>query len=218
VRAEIMTRRSNYRGWENSFTKRFADRWQANATYTLSGFWDEDSNPFTVELVRGADIPTILHPLGFAVAGDIGGEYTLASTEQRHRATFNGIWDMGMGFQLSGLYFFGSGQRTGTSYGGDRRRQGAAGTARLRPDNTIVPRNNFVGRPLHRVDMRLQKRLSLGGRTTIDGLVEVFNVFNHENYGSYTTQESNANYGRPSFNGNIAFQPRIVQLGFRLAF
>ena len=53
---------------------------------------------------------------------------------------------------------------------------------------------------------------------TIDGIVEVFNLLNHENYGSYTTSESNALYGRPAFNNNVAFQPRIVQLGFRFAF
>jgi hypothetical protein len=29
---------------------------------------------------------------------------------------------------------------------------------------------------------------------------------------------SNARYGQPSFNNNVAYQPRIVQLGFRLAF
>jgi len=218
VRAEIMTGRTNYRGWESNFTKRFSNRWQANATYTLSAFYDNDPSPFTVELVPGADIPTVLHPLPFDVAADIGGEYTLASNDQRHRATFNGIWDMGMGFQLSGLYFFGSGERRGTSYGGDRRNQGAGGSARLRPDNTIVPRNNFVGDPIHRIDMRLQKRLSLGGRRSIDGQLEVFNVLNHENFGSYTTQESNAQYGKPSFNANIAYQPRIIQLGFRFAF
>jgi len=213
-----MTERSNYRGWESSFTKRFADRWQANATYTLAGFWDGDSNPFNAELVRGAPIPTILHPLGFAVAPDIGGEYTLAADDQRHRATFNGIWDVGMGFQLSGLYFFGSGERRSTSYGGDRRNQGAASSQRLRPDGSIVARNDFVGLPLHRLDVRLTKRQRIVGRATIDGIVEVFNLFNHENYGSYTTQESNRNFGLPSFNSNVAFQPRIVQLGFRLAF
>jgi hypothetical protein len=218
VRAEIMAQRSNYRGWESNFSKRFSDRWQASATYTMSAFYDDDSSPFTVELVPGADIPTILHALPFDVAGDIGGEYTLASNDQRHRATFNGIWDVGMGFQLSGLYFFGSGERRGTSYGGDRRVQGAGGSARLRPDNTIVPRNDFVGDPIHRIDMRLQKRVSLGGRRSLDGQLEVFNVFNHENFGSYTTQESNAQYGRPSFNANIAYQPRIIQLGFRFAF
>ena len=44
----------------------------------------------------------------------------------------------------------------------------------------------------------------------IDGLLEVFNVFNHENYGSYTTAESNANYGLPSQNTN--WQTPVCQL------
>ena len=92
------------------------------------------------------------------------------------------------------------------------------GPNRLRADGSIVPRNNLVGRPLHRVDMRLQKRISLHGRRSIDGLFEVFNVFNHANYGSYTTNFANAAYGKPAFNTNIAYQPREVQLGFRLAF
>jgi hypothetical protein len=218
VRAEIMNERSNYHGWENSFTKRFSDRWQANATYTLAWFKDDDSNPVNVELQRGAPIPTILQPLGFDVAPDIGGEYTLAATDQRHRATFNGIWDMGMGFQISGLYFFGSGQRYNTTWGGDLRNLGAASSARLRADGAIVPRNAFVGEPIHRVDLRLTKRQRLVGRATIDGMIEIFNLFNHENFGSYTTAQSNARYGQPSFNANVAFQPRIVQLGFRFAF
>jgi len=218
VRAEIMTKRSNYHGWENSFTKRFTNRWQANATYTLAWFRDEDPSPFTVALDRTGPIATILSPLGFPVAEDIGGIYGLAATEQRHRATFNGIWDAGLGIQLSGLYFFGSGERFSTSWGGDLRNMGAASTGRLRADGQLTPRNNLVGEPIHRVDMRVMKRQRIVGRTTIDGMLEVFNLFNHENYGSYTTLESNAAYGRPSFNANVAYQPRIVQFGFRLAF
>ena len=91
-------------------------------------------------------------------------------------------------------------------------------TQRLRPDGTIVPRNDFVGDPIHRVDMRLQKRFNLGGPRSVAGFVEVFNAFNHENYGSYTTQESSASYGRPSYNSNLAYQARMVQLGFRVGF
>jgi hypothetical protein len=218
VRAEIMTKRSNYYGWENSFTKRFSNRWQANATYTLAWFKDEDPAPFTVTLDGSGPIATLLSPLGFPVAEDIGGIYGLAATEQRHRATFNGIWDVGAGIQLSGLYFFGSGERFSTSWGGDLRNMGAGGTARLRANGTIAPRNALVGEPIHRVDLRLTKRQRIVGRTTIDGMLEVFNVFNHENYGSYTTLESNARYGQPVFNNNVAYQPRIVQLGFRFAF
>ena len=156
--------------------------------------------------------------LDFPVAPDLGADYQLAPTDQRHRAVVNGVWELGYGFQLSGLYFYGSGARFSTNFGGDLRDTGGLTSARLRPDGVIVPRTALVGDPLHRVDVRLQKTLSIGGGRSIAGLVEVFNLFNHENYGSYTTSQSNATYGRPSFNNNVAYQPRIVQLGFRVAF
>jgi len=224
VFAEIMEGRSNYYGWENSVTKRFSRNWQAQATYSLSTFYDDNgisnagiTGPHIVTLHPGAGIATELRPLGFPVAVDLRPDYELAPTDQRHRATFNGIWDIGKGFQVSGLYFFGSGERMATNYGGDLRNTGG-GTGRLRPDGAIAPRSALVGKPIQRVDTRLRKRLSIGEHVTIDGLLEVFNLFNHANYGSYTTSESNPAYGQPSFNSNVAYQPRIVQLGFRFAF
>ena len=39
---------------------------------------------------------------------------------------FNGIWQVPYGFQVSGLYFFGSGERFATTYGGDLRDIGVA--------------------------------------------------------------------------------------------
>ncbi len=45
-----------------------------------------------------------------------------------------------------------------------------------------------------------------------------FNLFNHENYGSYTTSFSNANYGKPSHNANVLYMPRAAQFKFRFAF
>jgi hypothetical protein len=126
---------------------------------------------------------------------------------------------------LSGIYFYGSGKRFNNAYGGDLRDIGGGGgtgsstySPRLRPDGTVVPRNSLVGKPIHRVDLRVQRRVRRGGRATVDGLLEVFNLFNHANYGSYVLLESNRNYGQPSFNSNIAYQPRILQLGFRFAF
>ena len=192
--------RSNYHALSTGITKRLSNRWQASGTYLLSALWDADSSPAP-----------------FPVAPDLGGEYSLAATDQRHRLVFNGIWDAGYGFQLSGLYFFGSGERYATSYGGDLRLTGATG-GRLRPDGTIAPRNNLVGDPLHRVDLRVLRRFGLGGRARIDGIVEVFNLLDHANFGSYTTAESNARYGTPSINTNVAYQPRMLQLGFRLTF
>ena len=65
----------------------------------------------------------------------------------------------------------------------------------------------------------MQKRMiNLGHGRSISGFVEAFNAFNRENYGSPLTQESSVNYGRPSYNGNLAYQARMLQLGFRVAF
>ena len=117
------------------------------------------------------------------VAPDMAPIYQLTATDQRHRATFNGIWDMGMGFQLSGVYFFGSGERRSTTWGSDLRNTGGANFGILTPAGTtaesltaqlsqavrdrvgtvkgqvyngqfLLDRAQFVGQPIHRVDMR----------------------------------------------------------------
>jgi hypothetical protein len=186
---------SNFHALETAFTKRLSQRWQASGTYTLSVYNDGNTSP----------APSL------TLVQDLGAEYGRSTTDQRHRAVFNGIWDVGYRFQLSGLYFYGSGQRFATTYGGGDR-------TRLRQDGSIVPRNNFVGLPIHRMDARLQRRFGLGGRRGVDGILEVYNLFNHANYGSYTLAESNANYGKPIQNIGIAYQPRMVQLGFRVVF
>ena len=120
---------------------------------------------------------------------------------------------------MSGLYFFGSGQRLQTSCGGDRRdQQGASPTGRLCADGTISPRNNLMQDPIHRVDMRLQQRIPLGGRASIDGILELFNVFNRANYQSYVLDMSSPRFGLPNASTNLSYAPRTVQLGFRATF
>ena len=199
---------SSRRTLEFGFQKRLSNRWQASGQYQLSRFRDFEPQP----------------NVGFQLAPDFGGQWTLGVGDQRHRAVFNGIVDVGYGFQVSGLYFYGAGKRRATTYGGDLRRMGSFSTNRLRPDGTIVPRNNFVGDPLHRVDVRVQRRFNIG-RLGIDGIAEVFNLFNHENYGNYVTVESNRNYGLPTATvgtsttvQNVAYQSRSAQFGFRIAF
>jgi hypothetical protein len=201
---------SNYHGLQTGFTKRFSNRWQASATYTLSGFWNGDPQPIS----GFSEVP-------FPVAKDLGNDYSLAVTDQRHRAVFNGIWQVGGGFQVSGVYFYGSGERQPRFYEEDLRGLGEGFEAvsfRLRRDGTIVPRNGFVGDPVHRVDLRLQERIPLGGRVAIDGIVEVFNLFDRANFGTYVFNELSPLFGQPEFNDNLAYAPRTLQLGFRLTF
>jgi hypothetical protein len=155
----------------------------------------------------------------FTIAPDVYGGYGLAVTDQRHRAVVNGIYSPGLGVQVSGLYFYGSGSRFATRYGSDVRDVALSqmATQRLRPNGTLIDRNNFVGVPLHRVDMRVQKSMTFG-RRSVSGIVDVFNLINRANYGSYTLSETSASYGKPSYNSNLAYQARMLQFGFRLAF
>ena len=229
VNFELLEGWSNYHAMDFTLTKRFSRRWQAMGTYTIAQFLDAD--PPRDQWYIGSDGVVARRPIGFPLAPDLGGEYTLAGAwtgsggaaggDQRHRAVANGIWDIGHGVQLSGVYFFGSGERRRTNFGSDLRDEGSTIGAlwwRLRRDGTIISRKGLVGDPIHRVDMRLQKRIAISERVQLFGIFEVFNLFNHANYGSYTTNENNANYGKPSFNSNLAYQPRMLQLGFRTTF
>jgi hypothetical protein len=201
------TGQSDYHGLQTNFTKRMSDNWQASLTYTLSGLWSQDPQP----LSGFTEVP-------FPVAVDLGGERSLAESDQRHRLVFNGIWEVGKGFQLSGIYFYGSGQREQVVCGCDARGLQIASVDRMRLDGTIIPRNEFVGEPIHRVEMRVQQRVPLRGRASLIGFAEVFNLFDHANYGAYDLTETSANFGRPIASSNLSYAARTVQLGFRFQF
>jgi len=205
--------RSNYHAMQTVWTKRYSRGWQASATYTLSTF--SDANPRPVQWT-GQTFETV----PFATAPDLSGEYSLAVNDQRHRAVFNGLWDLPYGFQAGGIYLFGSGERYQTRWGTDLRGLGGLrpNELRLRPDGTIVPRNSFVGTPVQRMDLRLQRRFVIRGHASVKGSLEVFNVFNHANYGSYVSNQVAANYLQPQQSTSPDYAPRTLQLGFQLAF
>jgi hypothetical protein len=99
------------------------------------------------------------------------------------------------------------------SYGGDLRQTGAANSQRLRPDGSVVPRNALIAPAQNRTDLRLQQRIPLGGRFAIDGIAEVFNMFNRPNFGIGTVESNTAQYLQP-----VSAQTRTMQFGFRLTF
>ena len=198
---------SDYHGLQTAFTKRFSNRWQGSVTYTLSRL--KNAIPRPMSGTRIVDFP---------VAPDLGDEYTLAGNDQRHRAVFNGIFQPGFGFQVSGVYFYGSGERAQIQAGDINRDIGEWATQRFRENGTIIPRNSFVGDPIHRVDVRLQQRIPLGGDVGVDGIFEVFNLFNRANFGSYDLDESSRTFLQPEQNSNLAYAPRTLQLGFRVTF
>ena len=150
----------------------------------------------------------------FELAPDLNGEYGLSSTDLRHRAVVSGIWEVGRGFQVSGTHYTALGERAETIYGGDLRNLGSSSTfiKRLRPDGTIVPRNDFTQPVRNRTNVRVQQRVPLPRQASLDLIAEVFNVFNSPNW-TISTQENNALYGK-----RTAGQFRTMQLGFRVLF
>ena len=155
------------------------------------------------------DVPVTLAP-------DIAEEWYLTG-DQRHRATFNGIWELPYALQLSGKYLYGdNGWITPVAPASTCGRPVDSG-GRLKADGTLIPRNSFDKPSIHKVDMRLQRRFDVG-RVNVEGIAEMFNVFNHRNLNTFVTNLSNARYGQPSGDTNIDYQPRMLQFGFRLTY
>jgi len=119
---------------------------------------------------------------------------------------------------LSSVFYTGIGERATTTYGSDVRNIAGVGgpesTSRLRarPDGTIVPRNWFTQPPRRKVDLRVQQKVTLPHRVTLEGIAEVFNIFNSPNW-TITTIETSPQYLQPT-----AGQNRTAQVGFRITF
>ena len=94
---------------------------------------------------------------------------------------------------------------------GDLRHR-AVSRLRARADGTIVPRNSFTQPPRRKVDLRLQQKVTLLHRVTLEGIAEVFNVLNSPNW-TITTVETS-----PQYLQRTSGQNRTAQLGFRITF
>jgi hypothetical protein len=88
----------------------------------------------------------------------------------------------------------------------------------------VIPRNALEGLPLHKVDLRITKDIRIVKSAKVSLIGEVFNLFNHANYGSYNTVLSATNsattalFGTPAQNTGNAYVPREAQLAFRIGF
>jgi len=88
----------------------------------------------------------------------------------------------------------------------------------------VIPRNALEGLPLQKVDLHVTKDFKLGGTAKVQLVAEVFNLFNHGNFGSYNTSLSptaaatTALFGTPNQNTGTAYVSRQAQLGFKVQF
>jgi hypothetical protein len=196
--------RSNYLALSTSLTRRFANNFQAYATYTVMFFKND---------------------LGQGLYGNFGAypnnpfdreaEWARSADFQRHTVRANGIWSLPWNFSVAGTFGLGSGNYFQPT--SPVNPYGATGTIRVLADGTVLERNSFKGVALHKLDLRLSKSFTIAG-VTLEGTAEVFNVYNHANYGSYNMVYGVTTFGQPVQNLGTAYLPRVWQLGARLSF
>jgi hypothetical protein len=174
------------------FERRYSGRFGFRAAYTLSAAYNyanDDQIPFS----NGPIDPN-----------DLRREYSPAPNDQRHRLALSGMVDVGAGFQLAGLWTLASGVPMDILMPSGQSRvpilqRNAGGRLFTSAEelNTFIRGVNASGGiagellPLvstsarfndsfNSLDLRLSRSFPLG-RVRIDGLVEMFNVFNVTN-------------------------------------
>ncbi len=204
-----------------ALTRRYRNNWQMSVAYTLGLFANDNTTGFQSE---GNN------------AFDPEAEWARSTEFQRHTFRVNTIVRLPYDVSLSGAYFFGSGNYYSTSIAANPFGKtgvnryvtapltvNASALDRFEGKATyavgeVVPRNALKGFPLHRVDLRISKDINFPGGVKITGIAEVFNLFNHENYGAYNTLVNSAAFGNPVQNLLNAYQPRKGQLAFKVTF
>jgi hypothetical protein len=217
--------------------RRLRKNFQAGVTYTLMLAMHDNGT-------LGYTNPSANNPFDY-----LDGEYATSVDFQRSTMRAWGLYQLPWGFSTSVSYFYGSGNRFNSTISATP--YGKQGSNRLNLSNTgtaapaitipaavadrfngpavitsgmVIPRDALAGLPLHKVDLRITKDIRLAGRAKVSLIGEVFNLFNHANYGSYnlslsaTNAATTALFGTPAQNTGNAYVPRQAQLAFRVGF
>ena len=220
-----------------ALTRRLKDNFQAGVTYTLMFAMHDDGT-------LGYTNPTENNPFDY-----LNGEYASSTDFQRNTVRVWTLYQMPWGLSTSVSYFYGSGNLYAATIATSP--YGKIGSNRLNLSNTggpepsitipaavldrwngpavitsgmVIPRDALQGLPLHKVDLRLTKDLRIAKSLRAQFIGEVYNLFNHANYGSYnttlnpTSAATTALFGTPVQNTGNAYVPREGQLAFRLIF
>jgi len=146
--------------------------------------------------------------------------------DQRHRLVASGVYMLPKDVELSSIVTVGSGRPYNILAGVDLNGDGDGGaTDRARGTlsdiTTSVRRNDGTLSTEAAVDLRLARRFAMG-QVTVDGIFEVFNLFNRTNYTAVNNVFGTGSYPAspaPTFGQfTQAAAPRQVQLAFKLGF
>lgn len=149
-------------------------------------------------------------------------EYTFASSDQRHRFTGNLVANLPYQIDFSAIYFAGSPRTINVATTRDPFRLGYNGRWLENPadcpcSGATVGRNSERTKADYKLDLRVTKTLRLR-HLSIQGMVDVFNVLNTRNLTNYVANVFSATYLQAATSTNLFYQPRQVQVGFRISY
>jgi hypothetical protein len=197
---------SYYNGLVVSFNKRQGKWASYRASYTFSKSIDDSGNFF---FSTPQD--------NFNLRGDRG----LSDNDQRHRLVLSGTFEIPRrsmdnaltkifeGFRGSWIYTYASSLPYNVQAGVD-----------LNRDTNLNDRPNGLGQNTGRgfdyssLDLRISRLVRFSEKTSAEFLIEGFNVLNRANYSVPNNTITSPAFGKPT----VAFDPRQIQLGFRLSF
>jgi hypothetical protein len=202
------TGKSQYDGLQLGLNRR-GNHLQLGASYTLSRTLDNHNGN------RGGT------PTNWFNLND---EYTYAGSDQRHRLIANVVASLPFDIQAAAIYFVGSPRVLNVSTSLDPFGLGYTGRwlespAQCPCTGATVPRNSqrSVGND-KKLDLRVSKSIKVQGRVALQGVLDAFNVLNARNVTNYVTNVFSKTYLQPASSTNLFYQPRQVQLGFRISY
>ena len=219
-----------YKGLQLSFKKRM-DQMQFLANYTLARLEGSAQGLYDASECTNAALGT----LGGSCINDERDIGPLPN-DATHLVVLSGIFELPAGFQFSALGSFESARPAsrGADSVFDVNGNGDSGTSAHRvdwapgPNGEEAGRGNFRGDPTYTVDIRVTKFFNLSERVSIEGIFEVFNLFNTVNQGgnfniatNYRPPEFGSFTENPDFglwDGTLFNNQRQIQLGARLNF
>ena len=212
--------RSRYDAFTASFKKRYSNKYQLNAHYTLakSRAWFGASQDFGLQ---PQNLFVKFDPVNFGPTAE----------DERHRFVLSGIFDLPGGFQIAPIFQMASARPYSVlpdcvcdinRDGVNNDRDSVAPTVN---DQVKLPINSERGDKFSQLNVRVSKFFNFGERRKLGLFFEAFNVFNTGNFGNqYQNVTGEPDFGQPvNFFGATGFSEPIgipfqAQLGFRFSF
>jgi len=207
-RIDISDGVSHYKGINFTIKKRWDNKLQFWTSYTLSKASSSTSLRATDEFGE-YDVLDMFDPFADRQEGP-------TRSDSRHRINANAVWSPGWGLTISPIFRYKSAQAFNVITGVDNNKDGLvwdlpAGVATL---------NSGRGADFKQLDVRISKRIRLGGSAGLEIIGEGFNVTNAINPGVYVASQTSKLFGQPTqFAGDFQrSEQRLFQIGARFEF